>query len=373
MANPSPLDERFEQVDAQFLPFGDEVRLVAMHDLVETEYGRLRNRAAIMDCPHRGLVKATGSERLEFLHRMLTNDCLGLEPGRGNRHFLLTAKGRIVADLMLLHETEATFIDLDLPNVEPFLDEMDKLLFGEDVVFEDISRAHHRFSVHGRGAVEAIDQRSAATFGPLEPGEHRRATLAGIEACCYRRDTCGVPGCHVWVESERALSLWAAFTPTDAAGEPTEGSLKPLGWLAYNIARVEAGTPLFHVDFGPDCLPGETGLEDDALSATKGCYRGQEVVARMRDLGRPSKRLVGFAVEGDSEAVPVAGSPVLDGDGPEAATVGAVTSSSPSPMLSGRPIGLAMVKWGFHKPGTTLHCPAGGRTAPVEVRATPFI
>lgn len=371
MANPSPLDERFEQADAQFLPFGENVRLVAMHDVVETEYGRLRNRAAIMDCPHRGLVKITGSERLEFLHRMLTNDCQGLKPGWANRHFLLTVKGRIVADLLLLHEEAATFVDLDLPNVEPFIEEMDKLLFGEDVSIEDISGAHHRFSLHGKAAPEAIDQRCAATFEPLEVNAHRRVMVSGVEAMCYRRDQCGVPGYHLWLESTKALKLWADFTPADAEGEPIEGAVKALGWLAYNIARVEAGTPLFHVDFGPDCLPGETGLDADALSATKGCYRGQEVVARMRDLGHPSKRLVGFA--SGSEAVPVAGSPVLGGDGPEAATIGAVTSSAPSPMLSGKPVGLAMVKWGHHEPGSTLYTPAGGRTVPLEVRATPFV
>jgi folate-binding protein YgfZ len=371
MANPSPLDERFEQADAEFLAFGADVRLVAMHDMVETEYGRLRNRAAIMDCPHRGLVKITGSERLAFLHRMLTNDCEGLPPGRANRHFLLTAKGRIIADLLLLHEPDATWVDLDLPNVSPFIEEMDMLLFGEDVVFEDISRAHHRFSVHGKAAREAIDDRSAATFDDLEPDTHRRVTVAGVEGLCYRRDDCGVAGYHLWVPGDRALQLWSQFRPTDAEGQPAEGAVKPLGWLAYNIARIEAGTPLFHVDFGPDCLPGETGLADQTLSATKGCYRGQEVVARMRDLGHPSKQLVGFAAE--SDAVPVAGSPVLDGDGPEAATIGAITSSAPSPMLSNRPIGLAMVKWGCHEPGTVLHTPAGGATVPLEVRDTPFI
>lgn len=371
MANPSPLDERFEQADAEFLPFGEDVRLVAMHDVVETEYGRVRNRAAIMDCPHRGLVKITGSDRLDFLHRMLTNDCRGLAPGEGNRHFLLTPKGRIIADLMLLHEAEATFVDLDLPSVETFIAEMEKLLFGEDVTLEDISRAHHRFSLHGRAAAEAIDQPSAATFEPLSEDRHCRVTVGGVEAMCYRRDECAAAGYHLWLESERALKLWADFTPVDAEGEPVEGALKPLGWLAYNIARLEAGTPLFHVDFGPDCLPGETGLDQEALSATKGCYRGQEVVARMRDLGHPAKRLVGFA--SDSEAVPVAGSPVLAEDGPNGQTVGAITSSAPSPMLSGKPVGLAMVKWGRHEPGTTLYAPAGGRTVPLEVRQTPFV
>jgi len=205
MANPSPLDERFEQADAQFLPFGEAVRLVAMPDLVETEYGRLRNRAAIMDCPHRGLVKVTGRERLAFLHRMLTNDCAGLTPGAANRHFLLTAKGRIIADLILLHEAEATWVDLELPNVGPFIEEMDKLLFGEDVVFEDISGSHHRFSLHGKSSHEALDDRSAATFEALAAEAHRRVTIAGVEGLCYRRDQCGVAGYHLWAPADRAL------------------------------------------------------------------------------------------------------------------------------------------------------------------------
>jgi len=360
MAIPSPLHELHESNDAQFLAFG-EAPVVAMHDVVETEYGRLRNKAAIMDCPHRALLELTGKERLDFLHRTLSNDMNALKAGQGRRAFLLTAKGKIMADLIVLHSENQTLIDLDAADAALVVEEFDKLLFGEDVQLHDRTQSHHRLTLQGPHAAALLDDLSPAsgkrghsTFS------HASVTLAGVNAMIYRHDQAGVEGFHLWLAADDVERLWRTIVPTD----PQHERAKPLGWLAFNIARLEAGTPLFHIDFGPDSLPGETGVLDQAVSFTKGCYRGQEIVATMKHRGHPSKLLVEWQAVGDE--LPVAGAPVFaDADATD--PIGAITSSTPSPMQSGKPIGLAMVKWTHHEPGTELFAAAEGGKAAITV------
>ena len=116
-----------------------------------------------------------------------------------------------------------------------------------------------------------------------------------------------------------------------------------MGWYAFNAARLEGGTPLFKIDFGPTNLPHETSLIDERVSFTKGCYPGQEVVARMHHLGQPKQRLCGFRMVQD--VLPVAGAQIFAPDDDTlAAPVGLVTSSAMSPLGGAIPIGFAMIK-----------------------------
>ena len=141
---------------------------------------------------------------------------------------------------------------------------------------------------------------------------------------------------------------------------------RPIGWLAYNTARIEADLPIYHIDFGPDTLPNETGpaLLGEMVSFTKGCYVGQEIVARLQNLGHPKRLLVGLKFADDR--MPIAGSQVLGGDTDDGDVVGAVTSSTISPLRGNVAVALAMVQWASHEPGTELRVPAEGQI----IRAT---
>ncbi len=359
MANPSPLEAQFEAADAQLMPFGEGATVVAMHDVIETEYAPVRKGATLMDCPHRALVELTGGDRQGFLHNVLTQDINAMGPGQVRRAFMLTAQGRIIADLFVVHGEKQTWLDVDVLCAQQLLDELDKLLFSEDVQIIDHRATYHRLSLHGPKAMGVLERFSPHSLEPLEPHAATKLKLGMIEPLAFRDDECGEVGLHLWTITPHAPVLWQALLE---AGEAD--AIKPLGWLAYNIARIEAGSPLFMIDFGSDSLPGETGLLDAAVSFTKGCYRGQEIVARMKDIGHPAKTLVGFDAEGDE--LPVAGTPVYAQPGGDA--VGAVTSSTPSPMRSGKPIGIAMVKWDCRAPGTTLHAPAEGATVSLTTR-----
>ena len=185
----------------------------------------------------------------------------------------------------------------------------------------------------------------------------------------------------------------ATLSPEDAAAfaERRRASLRgrPVGWSAFNTVRIEEGVPLYHVDFGPTSLPAEVpgphGI-DAAVSFTKGCYLGQEVVARMKSLGHPKKLLVAFRVDeqtheqkaeqaGEVTAdeatpgpLPVAGAQVFDADNPTK-VIGAVTSSAASPLAGQTAVGFAMVRWGRHRTGTALRMPADGRLIDARVVA----
>lgn len=351
MANPSPLREHFDQQQAVMMPYGDAVRIVAEVTTHEVEYAAIRKGVGVMDCPHRGLIRLTGRDRNDFLHRLTTHDCRSMTPGDVRRMFILNAKGRIMADLIVAQGEGHTLIDLDVYQAPVIAAELEKLLFGEDVKIENLSSSHHRLSAHGPRAKQAVE-----------------GWLGVAAEHVYGYDEVGESGRHAWLAAERVAEAYAG---RDAIAE--ELGLKELGWLGYNLARVEAGRAMFHIDFGTDTLPHETGpaVLGEAVSFTKGCYRGQEIVARMQSLGHPSKQLVGFRVEG--AGLPASGTAVKDGPGADAAVVGAVTSSAHAPLLSQAGIGMAMVKWGRHEIGTTLYAPADGRSVAITVAAMPFV
>ena len=348
----------FENEDAQFMPFGESCAVVAVHDVLETEYAPILKAVGVMDCPHRALIELTGADRLDFLHRLTSNDLNAMKPGDVKRTLLLSAKGRILSDLLVAHDHEKTLVDVDVVSAQTVLDELDAMLFGEDVQIVDRRESYHRISLHGPRAIEVLQKFCVSAFDKIEPFSYQEFTLGMIMADTIRRDTCGTSGYHLWTIAEHAMVLWRVLLE---AGEHV--GIKPTGWLAHNIARIEAGVPLFMVDYGTDTLPGETGLLDETVSFTKGCYRGQEVVARMRDIGHPAKVLVRFSAEG--EGLPIAGTAVSVEPG--GVVVGAVTSSTPSPMRGGKPIGIAMVKWDFREAGTKLSVPTDEGHVTIEI------
>ncbi len=254
---------------------------------------------------------------------------------------------------------------------------------------------------------------------PLEPMQHATVVIDGANGVVYRRDVTGSLGLHLLLPSEAAGGVFARmaeavgglvpdvdkarseFRVPSSELKDTESSKfqvpgskseavvpltwnmehgtwnspavrgRGIGWVAFNTARIEAGTPLYHIDFGPDSLPGETGLLEDAVSFTKGCYLGQEIVARMKHLGHPKKIIVGLKCEDDR--LPIAGSQIHEADAPGGTIIGGITSSTLPPLLGGSAIALASMKWAKHHVGTIVSTPAEGAFVKATVCALPFV
>ena len=361
----------------------DAPEIVAGYGLLELEYAAFRRGAAVLDAAHRGTIAVRGKERVDFLNRMVTQELKGLAPGEVRAGFWLNRKGRIDADLLFVEppagasgagaadDLPVTLVDVDIHDAARTVAALQAFLFAEDVQVTDETAAWARLAVHGPDGAQVLSNAGVADEA-LEAlnADLRcvRATLAGAPAVLARRDQCGSPGVEVFLPREAAARAWDALVSQHDAQEGGRRRARPAGWHAFNIARIEAGSPLHHVDFGTDALPHESGILRDRVSFRKGCYPGQEVVARMESLGKPKQRLVALRIAED--LLPVAGSPVFErgADGEPGNPVGTVTSSTISPMLGASCVAFAMVKTAHAEPGTVLLVPAEGGRATATVQ-----
>ncbi len=395
------LRESQQRAGAVFMGFGPEdaggaggtggVSIAQDFSAYEAEYAAIRKRVGILHQPQRGIVSLTGGDVKDFLHRLLTQNINAMAGGQSRRAFLLNEKGRIVSDMIVHHGDQSTWLEMDRFDIPAVIASLEARLFTEDVLIADWSDKRVALALHGpaAGALLAKVAQQDVAACVESPGTHHVLTLAGVACTVSRRDQCGVPGLHVFVptppdapDAEAPRKVYEALLMASGfevdAPDPTDDPQgaaqamarrretlrgRPIGWLAFNTARIEAATPLFHIDFTTDCVPAETGLLDVAVSFTKGCYLGQEIVARMKSLGHPKRLLVALTLPDDR--LPTAGT-VVSSTGDKVAEVGMVTSSAVSPIL-GRAVALAMVKWAWHTPGTKLTVPAEG--ARVEVVA----
>lgn len=381
MATQTPLKPLHVQSGALLRPYGPEeagIELVEAFDYVEAEYAAVRKHAGIFDQPHRATLEITGSDRLSFLHSMVTQDVKKLAPGQVRRAFWLNRKGRIDADLRLIELADSMFVDLDAHNAAATIASLGGYVIAEDVTITDVTPSWHRLSVHGPASRALVARHADAPDAVmrLEPDHAVRVQLLGREAIVDRQDVTGEVGLELMVPTDHAEKVYTALAaPHDPATRlegrgyqpDPEGRARRIGWHALNIARIEAGAPIYNIDFGPTNLPHETGeLLRDRVSFTKGCYLGQEIVARLDALGNPKQKLIALRIE-DPEGsatgeprVPPAGAGVFVGEPDKRELVGAVTSSTLGPLVGSTPIAFAMVKFKHASAGTKLAVEAEG-------------
>jgi len=370
-----------------YLPWGDAdehgrplCQIVAGFGEVEAEYASLRRGAGLIDLPNRATLTITGTfnDRRDFLNRMLTQEMKVLAPGLVKESFWLNRKGRLEADLLVIELGDRMLLDVDTHQAATTVKTLGEFLFAEDVVIKDASDQFHRLALHGKMAMESL----AAAVDPqhgkmaLEPLRAQAITVDGVPVVVARRDQVGEPGLELIIPAEHSERVWHALLAADRSLGQDRHRIRPVGWLAFNIARIEAGTPLFNIDFGTSNLPHETGILKRRVSFTKGCYLGQEIVARMESLGKPKQTLVGLRVSKD--LLPVAGGQVFAKNAdPQAASmmgdeIGVVTSSTLSPMLGAASIAFAMIKTAHAAEGNTLLVNAEGEQAEAVVSPLQF-
>lgn len=364
MATSSPNRKPLEELGAIFAPYGvgeaEAIDVAQVIEGLEAEYSALRSACVLMDLPQRGTLEVSGGERLEFLNNMVTQELKGFGAGQARRTFWLSRKGRVDADLRLVETGERMWADVDAHRAAFCAESLGGYVFGEDVEVVDRSAAMHRMSLHGPKALDTLSAACGERV-ELEEGGACEVTVGGASVVVDRLDSTGEVGLELLAQAEDAAVVFGALRD---AGEAF--GLRCAGWHAWNIARIEAGTAVYFLDFGPDSIPQETGCFESRVSLTKGCYLGQEVVARLHSLGKPKQTLVGLDLDGTLQ--PMTGD-LLYAEGNEK-PVGAVTCATLSPLLGDRPIALAQVRSGSNGAGAKLTLRTGDGEMPATVRET---
>lgn len=368
----NPLQKLHDQAEAEFQPYGD-IEIVCTFGEPQAEYAAVRKGCALFDMAQRRVIQATGRDRIDFLNRLLTNQLLDkdsktpLPRGAGVYSFLLNNKGRIVADMNVLELGNRTLLETDARNIGNIREVLQKHVFSEKVEFSCPGESNHQIAVHGPGAWDVL----RSLFDEIPKLDNLGSVTAkfnGDETVIWRDDACGVPGYSILGASESIPNLWMKILSEFQSSEPGKRQVRPAGWAVFNTARIEAGRAMFGIDFDDTVLPAETSRVTQAVSFTKGCYLGQEIVARMHARGQVARKIIGIRMKED--ALPMAGTPILDDQQNQ---IGGITSSTISPVLSGASIGLGLIKSAFSAMGTEVRIAAEGAIRAGIIAELPFI
>lgn len=312
----------------------------------------VRKAAGLFRLRSRGLIEVAGRDAPRWLEGMISSSVKELVPdgpASGTYALLLSPIGRIVADLHVLARPEGFWLELERAAVDAVIARLERYVIADDVALADVSEAWARLALEGPAAADilALDPVPPAYgAGPL--------TLGGVDCRVAARSLCGGAGFQLFAPAAGVEAVVAALRTAGAGAGLVEA-----GEEALEILRVEGGVPRLGRELDEEVLPPEARL-DHAVSTTKGCYTGQEVVARIRSRGQVKHLLVGLAFRGEP---PAPGAVLRAGE----RKVGEVTSVVRSPAAG--PIGLGFVVRDHEAPGTELAVDGGS----ARVAALPFV
>ncbi|MFP8879027.1 MAG: glycine cleavage T C-terminal barrel domain-containing protein [Myxococcota bacterium] len=319
------------------------------------EAARVAAGVGLFRLTDRGLVQIAGADRVRWLDGMLTNDVvrLGAGPDRSGCYAaLLTHQGRIVSDIHVALREDTFWLEMSAQAVPGVIERLDKHIIADAVTIADIGDTTDWLGVEGPNATQAIAALAGREPG-LAPDCWTQVRLAECPIAVARWGTSAGAGYRLLIPAGHREAVATAFRSV-AAGY----GLVEAGPEVLEILRIEAGTPRFGAELDESVLPAEAGLER-AISHTKGCYIGQEVVARMASRGRTSHRLVGLRFETAAAEV---GALVRPASSPDAKKIGEITSVCLSP--SAGPIALAFVRSAHAAAGSAVR--AGGQLAVIS-------
>ena len=321
---------------------------------LQDDYRAIREAAAVGSIAPRAQLAVAGNDRASYLQGLLTNDIQSLAPGTGCYAAWLTPQGRMLTDMHVLESGGMILLDVPAEMAAATLERLDQFIFSEDVTVGSMAETLIGVWVHGPAAAEALDSTLEGAQGLADWPDYRHAQfeLHGEPVSVARIDQLGVPGYCVFLERSRTERLIDALT--------TAGALV-VGGEALEAARLEAAYPVYGVDMLETTIPLEAGIEQRAISLTKGCYVGQEIIIRVlhRGGGRVAKKLVSLQIDG---GVPLRGAALFSGE----REVGAVTSAAASPRLGALALGYAHRD--FIAAGTAIDVDVHGTRANAIVR-----
>jgi folate-binding protein YgfZ len=309
-------------------------------------YHAARYGAALAEMDWYGVLKLTGPDRASWLQGMVTNDVQNLVPGTGCYAAHLTPQGKIVAQMHILADDDAIWLSLERASLPKLAQAFDKLLIMEDVQVEDCSEQFDILSVVGPRALAVLE----AWLGEPPKLEVLYSHRLFEEGRVVLSDI----GYDLWGPRGQADKVLRSLAQSGATA---------IDHGAWDVLRTEAGIPIYGVDIDETTTMPEIG--EKGISYNKGCYIGQEVVAKVKYIGHVNRRFVGLTLSGSD--LPELKSPIYKG----AKEVGAITTSLYSPGLE-RPIALGFVSRIAYQPGTEVEILSEHKRLPATIVDLPF-
>jgi tRNA-modifying protein YgfZ len=301
------------------------------------QYDALIHGVGFAPLTGRTIIEVAGADRVQILQSFTTNDVKRLRPGQGCEAFVTSSQGKILAHVWIFAEADRHILDTTSGQAQFIVDHFNRYVITEDVTFTDRSTEFVDLLVAGSRAEELLSELTGQT-PPHELLSHGGFTIGGHDLTIRRVDYASPASYIIQARSNDAAAISSTLQSAGAvACDPA----------AIESARLEAGFPLFGLDITPENLPQEIARDTQAISFTKGCYLGQETVARIDALGHVNRLLAGVQFTGDK--IPDRGTELLAAGQP----VGEVTSAAWSPQLQA-PLALALLRRNHAKPGAQL-------------------
>ncbi len=328
------------------------------------EYAALHESAGVLDLSFRSRLCLTGADRIRFLHGQITNGVKKLRVGEGCYAALTTAKGKMQSDLNVFALQDELLLDFEPGYAATVTERLEKYVVADDVQVVDVAPLYGLLSVQGPKAeavVRALDL-FAEIPGPSFSSVKIADSVLG-EVYLTNQPRLASAGFDLFVPS---VALAAVADKLIAAAKSSGG--RACGWNAFETARIEAGIPRFGVDMDETNLPQECGIATRAVSYTKGCYIGQEVLNRIHTMGHVNRELRGLRLADDLKSLPVKGDKLFHGD----KEIGHLTSAVHSPRLNAN-LALGYVRRETGAQGTEVKCHSGAGASRATIVALPFV
>lgn len=323
------------------------------------EYDSLNQSAGLAWCSD-DLVEVQGQDRAKFVHNFCTNEIVKLPAGQGCEAFFLTPKGKVFDYARIYSVEESLWIDVEQGRGAGLVAHLDRFLFREDVRLFARSATYSQLHLGGPNATLILSEILGTDSSLPQEGHVVEAAVQGVECQIRGRPRSVHMGYDFVVASTDALGLWSSMLDLRS-----KHGLKPVGEEAMEIVRVEASLPRFGHEITHDNLPQEIGRDSLAISFNKGCYIGQETVARLDAYGHVNKLLRGLIAENPS---PIESGQPITKDGK---ALGTIATAVDSPRF-GASIALAVLRVAAAEPGSSVQIETPDGIVPATVVDLPF-
>ena len=325
------------------------------------EHTAVRNGVGLADLSHRGKLRVTGDDRVKWLQSIISNDILPLTSGHGVYSSFLTHKGKMLSYFRVYGLPDSLMVE-DVGEIgdTTFQAFRKFLLYGTKAKMENGAESWGLLLISGPQAPRLIRDAFECDVSGLQSLAFVTQEIGGQQALLIRTEETGETDIEILIPTDGVLPAWERlWTVGGSMG------LKPFGTDAREMLRLEAGLPRAGTELTEEIVPPEANLEGKAFSLSKGCYPGQEVVARMDTYGSVRRRMVGLVML--DPVIPKTGAKLFSGE----REVGWISSAAHSPSF-GCSIALGFPLRDFTNPGTTLTVDVDGQRYDATVRPLPL-